>query len=225
MIRLRIVVVAVAMLVLAGQAPAQQADADEGYRQAIRKRSADIAARLQLGDPDKQQKVQQILEEHYPKLREWHDANGAKLRDLEKQAAEASSAGDAARAEALKAQAAEVKQTLQRLHDEFVGKLGQVLTPAQVEGVKDGMTYNLANLRLETIAKAGLGLTADQQRQIRDILHAAREEAMDAGSAEEKHAIFRRAMGRIQVRVLDDQQRRALADSVKPPTRPSTAPG
>lgn len=221
MIRVTAVAMATAMFVLAGGALAQQADAEEEYRQTIRKRSADIVARLQLGDPDKEQKVQKILEDHYPKLRDWHDANLGRIKDLEKQAAQASSAGDATRADELKAQIAQVKQTLRPLHDGFLERLGQVLTPDQVDGVKDQMTYNLANLRMETIAKAKLGLTPDQERQIREILLAAREEAMDAGSAEEKHAAFRRAMGRVNVRVLNEIQRKALSDSVR---RPSTGP-
>lgn len=83
------------------------------------------------------------------------------------------------------------------LHAHFLSVLAQTLTPAQVEKVKDAMTYGVLPLTYRVYQEMIPGLTAEQKSRILAWLTEARELAMDGGSSEEKHAIFGRYKGRI----------------------------
>jgi hypothetical protein len=71
------------------------------------------------------------------------------------------------------------------------------LTPEQVEKVKDGMTYGVVQITYRRYLELLPELNEEQKREIRATLIEAREYAMDAGSSEEKHAVFNKYKGRI----------------------------
>ncbi len=75
--------------------------------------------------------------------------------------------------------------------------LSEVLTPAQVERVKDQMTYNKVKVTYDAYCEIVPNLTDRQKQRMLELLQEAREEAMDGGSAEEKSAVFNRFKGKI----------------------------
>jgi len=84
-----------------------------------------------------------------------------------------------------------------QLHNGFVAQLKARLTEEQVDKVKDGMTYNVFPLTNKAYQDMIPSLTATQKGKIYNWLKEARELAMDAGSAEKKHAVFGKYKGRI----------------------------
>jgi hypothetical protein len=72
-----------------------------------------------------------------------------------------------------------------------------MLTPGQVETVKDEMTYN--KVRNDSAAFNDMlpNLTEEQKAYIIAQLKEAREIAMDQGSSKEKHEVFGKYRGRI----------------------------
>ncbi len=90
------------------------------------------------------------------------------------------------------------------LHDAFFAKLAENLTPAQIESVKDLMTYNKVKASYDAYGQIVSGLTDAQKAKILELLKLAREEAVDGGSAPEKSAIFQKYKTQIN-RYLDDQ--------------------
>ena len=83
------------------------------------------------------------------------------------------------------------------LHDNFFTKLSEVLTPEQVEKVKDRMTYNKVKVTYDAYVAIVPELSASEKIKILELLKAAREEAVDGGSATEKSEIFQKYKNQI----------------------------
>ena len=155
--------------------------AEANYTQAIEGRAADILKILSLSNTNKAAKVRDTIIAQYRSLRAWHDANDDKM----KQSAKDTNA------------VAQIQSSLKTLHNQFISKLSENLTPAKVEQVKDKMTYNKVPVTYAAYCEIIPTLTGPQKAQILAMLKAAREEAMDGGSADEKSAIFKKFKGRI----------------------------
>jgi len=97
----------------------------------------------------------------------------------------------------LKSQEEKNSSEIMQLHNGFVAQLKVRLTEEQVDKVKDGMTYNVFPLTNKAYQDMIPSLTATQKEKIYNWLKEARELAMDAGSAEKKHAVFGKYKGRI----------------------------
>src|SRR5207248_8891696 len=80
-----------------------------------------------------------------------------------------------------------------------LSKLSAELAPHQVETVKDKMTYNKVKVTYDAYCQFVPTLNDEQKAKILDLLKEAREEAIDAGSAEEKSAIFKKYKGKINI--------------------------
>src|SRR5438309_9114254 len=91
----------------------------------------------------------------------------------------------------------QVKGSLKTLHDQFLARLAEPLSPEQVETVKDQMTYNKVRVTFDAYCEIVPGLTGPEKARILELLKEAREEAMDAGSADEKSAVFKKFKGKI----------------------------
>lgn len=152
---------------------------ETAYRAAIEKRAADILVLLEINEPKREARVRDIIVGQYRALRDWHDANDAKLKGASAE------------------QSREIKSSLRELHDKFLAQLSANLTPAQVEQVKDKMTYHKVQVTYRGYLDMLPALTETQKTKIMAWLIEAREEAMDGGSADEKSAIFNRYKGRI----------------------------
>jgi hypothetical protein len=175
------------LILLASCVPSTPADepgkaaqeAEAAYTPTIEKRVADILAVLDLNDPARSAKARALLIAQYRSLRDWHDTNDAKLKQASPE------------------QAAQMRASLKARHDKYLASLSEVLTPAQVEQVKDRMTYGKVKVTYEAYCEIVPNLTEAQKARILELLKEAREEAMDAGSAEEKSAVFKKYKGKI----------------------------
>jgi len=77
------------------------------------------------------------------------------------------------------------------------GCLAAHLTPAQVDRVKDGMTYGVVPITFDGYQQMLPELTDEQRHEIHAQLLEAREYAMDAGSSGAKPSVFGKYNGRI----------------------------
>ena len=171
----------VAAVVFVGSATAQDhlpptpaADKAAMYTTAIENRTADILKLLALEDPARSNRVQDVIVSQYRVLKARDEVlNAAFGKD--------------------NSQRAGLYQAISKpLHDRFLAKLSAELTPEQVEKVKDKMTYGKVQFTHEGYCAIVPGLTDQDKAKILELLKAAREEAMDGGSAGEKSAIFQK---------------------------------
>lgn len=157
-------------------------DASEAsYTKAIEGRADDILKILALTDTNKISVVHDAIVAQYRALKAWHSANDPLLK---------SSAGDTNAIASMKA-------SLKTIHDGYIAKLSENLTPAQVDQVKDKMVYNKVQVTYNAYCDIIPQLTDAQKAHILEVLKQAREEAMDGGSVNEKSAIFKKYKGRI----------------------------
>lgn len=151
------------------------------YTATINERSQKIVDALGLTDTNVAAKVHAIIMEQYRSLNDWHNANVSKIKAAK---------GD-------KAIIAEIKAPLKKLHDEYLARLGENLTPEQVETVKDKMTYGKVQFTYKGYLIEYPDLNEEQKAEVLRLLKDAREEAMDGGSSDEKSAIFNQYKGKI----------------------------
>jgi hypothetical protein len=180
----KILITAIALLSVATFAaetnlPPQEVEAN--YTKAIEGRTADILNILALSDTNKIAKVHDAIIAQYRALNAWHDANDAELK--------------AARADTNAV--AQIRASLKTLHDQFLARLAENLTPEQVEAVKDKMTYGKVQFTFNGYLTQYPNLSETHKQKILELLKEAREESMDGGSAEEKTAVFQRYKGKI----------------------------
>lgn len=86
---------------------------------------------------------------------------------------------------------------LYKSHFEFPATLSLFLTPEQVDGVKDGMTFNVVKVTYDAHIEMIPSLTDEEKQQIMAWLIEAREFAIDAESSKKKHEWFGKYKGRI----------------------------
>jgi tRNA A37 methylthiotransferase MiaB len=151
------------------------------YTKAIEGRTAAILKILDLSDTNKITRVHDTIIAQYRALNAWHDANDAKLK--------------AAKSDTNAV--AQIHVSLQAIHDQFLAKLAENLTPEQVDAVKDKMTYGKVQFTFKGYMVEYPNLPEAQQQHVLELLKEARELAMDGGSSEEKTAIFNKYKGKI----------------------------
>jgi hypothetical protein len=161
-----------------GLTPAQS---EARYTAVIDERSQKIVAALGLGDTNAAAKVHDIIMAQYRALNDWHNANDARIKAAK---------GD-------QAAIAEIQAPLRKLHAEYLARLAEHLTPDQIEIVKDKMTYGKVQFTFKGYGVEYPDMSKVDQQAVLNYLKQAREEAMDAGSANEKSAIFNRYKGKI----------------------------
>jgi hypothetical protein len=168
-------------------------DAEATYTQEISKRADKIVAPLGIADEAVNTRVRQLIVQQYRSLREIHDARDAKISEAKR-----APSADSTIAEAwskVARDAANLK--LADVHRRFIARLSVELTPEQVEKVKDGMTSGVVPVTYKRYLELFPKLTDEQKREILADLLEARERAMDAGTSEEKNAVFDKYKGRI----------------------------
>lgn len=149
------------------------------YATSIENRVGDIVKALNLSDADKARAVHDILVAQYHDYRVRDASIDTRLK------VDGREVNYANRAEQLAIQS-------KPLHEQLLSKLGAVLTPEQVEKVKDLMTYNKVKVTYDAYCAIVPNLTDAEKAKIMELLVAAREEAVDGGSAPEKSAIFKK---------------------------------
>ncbi|HMP05071.1 MAG TPA: DUF3826 domain-containing protein, partial [Lacipirellulaceae bacterium] len=151
-------------------------DAHAAYRRVAIEGAAKIIGALDLSKDDLQQRVHDLVAQWYITLNEIHNDRDAGRRDNEK-----------------------TNERQLTAHRRFVAQLEATLTADQVNQVKDGLTYGVVPLTYAAYLELLPELTDAQRREILALLLEAREYAMDAGSADEKHAWFGKYKGRINI--------------------------
>lgn len=154
----------------------QAADPDPAYTKTILGRSENIVKTLGIDDDAKYLSVCNLIVQQYRNLNAMHNQ-----RDKE-QSAETRDRIDA---------------LIKRVHQDYVAKLSAELTPEQVDQVKDGMTYGVVQVTYRAYLDQVPELTEAQKNRVMAFLVEARELAMDGGSSQEKHGIFRQYKGKI----------------------------
>lgn len=165
----------------------------ESYNEVIAKRAAKIVAALNSTDTVFNKKVQAIVADQYIQLGHIHDGRNAQVKNIKAKGTELT-ADDKAAIQKLETDA---DQQLAQLHTAYLAKLTALCTPQQVDEIKNGMTFNVLNVTYTAYQDMLPTLTEEQRKQILAWLTEAREHAMDAESAEKKHAWFGKYKGRI----------------------------
>ncbi len=159
--------------------PVTPAEIEALYATTLEDRAVEIIKAADLTDPAVIHMVHDLVIAHYRVMRARDALIDAQLRALGKDVTFAN------RADRLQAES-------KTLHDYFFARLGEKLTPAQVEVIKDKMTYNKVKVTYDAYCQIIPGLTDAEKAKILDLLKTAREEAVDGGSAPEKTAIFQK---------------------------------
>ena len=164
---------------------------DPAYVESIVKRSQKIVDKLGIEDASKAKDVTNIIANRYFKLNDIYEARDAKVK-----AAKEPLTGDA-KNQAVQAAQNEKDAALYRCHFEFPADLSLYLTPAQIEAVKDGMTYGVVKVTYDSHLDMIPTLTDEEKAQIMAWLIEAREIAIDAENSNKKHEAFGKYKGRI----------------------------
>ena len=157
--------------------PATPAELEATYTAAIEGRADDILKMLTLTNSTVASKVHDLIIAQYRVMRSRDDLINAKLEAAGKEINYSNRASD-------------LEDESKPLHDHFFSTLGKLLTPTQVEEVKDKMTYGKVKVTYDAYLDIIPGLTDADKTKIMDLLKAAREKAVDGGSASEKSEIF-----------------------------------
>jgi hypothetical protein len=157
-----------------------------------------ILKALNLKDAGQEAKVREILAAHLKKLNAWHEENDPQIKVLWNQFNKARGRNDPAKADAALEEIDAVYASFKPQHDQFTAELSSVLTPQQIETVKDALTINKVKITFHAYGEIFPGLTEEQKAFILKNLKAAREEAIDAGNMPEKSAFFKKYKIRIE---------------------------
>ena len=157
--------------------PASPAEMEATYTAAIEGRTDDILKELTLTNSATANAVHDLIIAQYRVMRSRDDLINAKLTAAGKEINFTNRTGP-------------LEEESKPLHDHFFAELGKLLTPHQVEEVKDKMTYGKVKITYDAYLNIIPGLTDADKTKIMDMLKAAREQAVDGGSAAEKSAIF-----------------------------------
>jgi hypothetical protein len=149
------------------------------YDSAIEKRAQSILKALDLTDADLSNNVHDILIRQYHALHARDEAINDELSDLPKGSDEWRTQRDLM-----------LMGTSHAFHQRFMAELSKELTPAQLEIVKDRMTYGKVQFTYNAYCSIIPNLTDDEKNTILNLLKQAREVAMECGSAGEKSDVF-----------------------------------
>lgn len=170
---------------------APKAPEPQPYTRTAEQRADKIAASLALADPTTAARVRDVIARQYVDLHALHAVRDARI-------AEAKSLPDRAAATAAATVAkASINPQLTVLHAAYLARLAEDLAPAQIDRIKDGMTYGVLPLTFRVYRQMLPELTAAQNDQIFAWLTEARELATMGSTSEEKHAWFGKYKGRI----------------------------
>ena len=171
----------------------KQKDKDAAYAKVLAQRAAKIVAKLDISDSLKVKRVENIIADQYRQLGDVHDAQNAQVKEIKADSTKSKTEKEAL----IKKIDEELAAQLKKKHDEYLSKLSVELSSEQVDKVKDGMTYGKVQFTYNGYIQMIPSLTDVQKKQIMDWLLEARELAIDAGSSEQKTAIFGKYKGRI----------------------------
>lgn len=163
---------------------------DPKYVETIMQRSKKVTDALNISGTEKGEQVLNIVANRYFKLNDIY-AERDSLKAVAK-----TMTGDEKKQ---KMEYAEMQkdQKLYKSHFGFIADLSVYLTDAEVETVKDVLTYNVVNVTYKAQCDMILTLKEEEKVQILAWLKEGREYAIDAESSKKKHEAFGKYKGRI----------------------------
>ena len=187
-----IIAVLSATLTLQAQVQLKTEGLDTAYVQNIIKRSQKIVDGLGLTDAQKAEDVRNIIANRYFLLNEIHE-QCAKTKQFARDSITAPGRQQHVTEGAERRRDAALYQH----HFEFASALSTYLSEAQIEAVKDGMTFGVVKFTSDNYFDMIPSLTEEERTQIMAWLKEAREYAMDAENSNKKHNWFKKYKGRI----------------------------
>lgn len=163
---------------------------DQNYVNTILGRAQKVTDALNITGTDKGEQVRNIVANRYFILNDIYEE-----RDSLKKVA-SSLAGDDKKLAQNFAES-QKDQKLYRSHAGFIVDLSLFLDDAQIETVKDVMTYNVVKVTYDAQCDMIPTLKDEEKKQILAWLKEAREYAIDAESSKKKHETFGKYKGRI----------------------------
>lgn len=180
------------LLTIIGFSAQAQINADAEYLNMVKERAYKIVVPLGISDSSKFYKVRDKIAQEYVDIKNIDAKKTVLIADIKANKLE-KSAADAQIAK-INSQTEKSKEALNK---KFVKFLKKKLTPAQVDQVKDGMTYNVLPKTYQAHLDMIPTLKEEEKKYIFDALVEAREHAMAAGSSDAKHGWFGKYKGRI----------------------------
>jgi hypothetical protein len=174
--------------------------AAEREQATLEKHIKPILAALKLTDADKEAKAREVLAAQFQALNAWHAQNDAQIKSLWNEFNQARGKQDATNADAALAKIDGVYASFKPQHEKFIANLSSLLTPEQVETVKDVLTINKVKVTYDVYLQIFPALTEAQKTVVLQNLKAAREEAIDASAMTEKSAFFKK----YKIKIEDD---------------------
>lgn len=160
-------------------------DSIGNYALIAKDRAEKIVAQMDIKNKVQEERVIKLIAAQYQNLNDLHAKRGAAIRAV---------GSDTSQISLIKAN---TELEVKKLHTSYLEGLTKELSPAKIEQVKDGMTYNTVPLTYANYLLMLPYLSDAQQEKIKGYLIEARELAMDGGTAKEKQAWFGKYKGRI----------------------------
>lgn len=168
----------------------------------IDKQVAPALKALQLDKPEQAKEVSEVLGSYFQAVDAWHHQVDAQLAQLWADWADARATAhqDETKAAGIAAKIDAVYAQFRPQHDECFGKLGKILSTAQVETVENALTREPGlertyNAFLQIVPQ----LTPEQKTYIHDTLVVARDQALDTLSKKEKISLFKKQKVKVQL--------------------------
>jgi hypothetical protein len=179
--------------VAVSQQPTNKQDDMLNYQRVVTERAHKIVETLGISDSSLFKNVRDVIAQQYKDLRQIHDP-----RDKQIESAKNKPGADKKIVEeAVKKIEADAAKKQDKLHKAYLSRLSKMLTPGQVDLVKDGMTYSALPITYKNYLAMLPNLTEEQKTRIYSWLAEARELAMDGGSSKEKLGWFGKYKGKI----------------------------
>jgi hypothetical protein len=148
---------------------------------------------LKLKDKSVAQNVLNIIANRYFELNDIYDVRDKKLKAIKADTTMTA----VQKAEGRRFAEFEASNALYRTHFAFPAALSIYLNDAQIETVKDVITFNVVNVTYKATLDMIPSLKDEEKTQILVWLKEARELAIDAESSKKKHEVFGKYKGRI----------------------------
>ena len=165
---------------------------DPKYVSTIVERSKKIVDKLELKDADAARNVVNIVANKYFTLNDIYAKRDSDIAKIKR-----STLAKEAQKTALNAAQNEKEAALYRSHFAFPAELSLYLNEAQIEAIKDGITYGVVKVTYDATLEMIPTLKEEEKTQILAWLKEAREFSIDAENSNKKHEAFGKYKGRI----------------------------
>lgn len=178
---------------------------DDKQAASIEKHLKPVLDALKLQDAAKESAVRGVMTDFFMASSTWHQANDAKLKELWNDFNHARSKQDKAGADKALADIDSVYASFKPQHEKLLQGLEAVLSPNQIETVEDALTVKKVEVTYSVYLQIFPTLNSEQKAVVLKDLKEAREQAVDAGSMQEKSAFFKKYKIKIEEDYLTKQ--------------------